>query len=219
VSVRLRVDGLWKAFGDETVLRGVSLAAGPGEVVTVTGDPATGRTTLVRCLTGGYRPDAGAVTVDDGTTEVDLTTADARTLAWLRRHHIAVLDGPLAAPPRQVCAEVVARSAGIDRSAAVAALERLGAGAAASVPIGRLRPAAQRTVALAAALAGDRPLVVLDEPAAEPAVHAWIDELASAGRTVVVVDAPGGGAAAMVPSSVRHRVGHLEQGVVAWQEP
>lgn len=219
MNVRLRVDGLWKAFGDETVLRGVSLAAGPGEVVTVTGDPGTGRTTLVRCLTGGYRPDAGAVIVDDGTTAVDLTTADARTLAWLRRHHIAVLDGPLAAPPRQACAEVVARAAGIDRAAAVVALERLGAGVAVSVPIGRLRPAAQRTVALAAALAGDRPLVVLDEPAPEPAVRAWIDELASAERTVVVVDAPGGGAAAMVPSSVRHRVGHLEQGVVAWQEP
>lgn len=219
MNVRVRVGGLWKAFGDETVLRGVSLAAGPGEVVTVTGGPGSGRTSLVRCLTGGYRPDAGAVIVDDGTTEVDLATADARTLAWLRRHHIAALDGPLAAPPRQACAEVVARAAGIDRAAAVAALERVGAGAAVPVPIGRLRPAPQRTVALAAALAGDRPLVVLDEPGAEPAVRAWIDELASAGRTVVVVDAPGGGAAAMVPSSVRHRVGHLEQGVVAWQEP
>ncbi len=218
MNVRLRAEGLWKAFADETVLRGVTLSAGPGEVVTVTGDPGCGRTTLLRCLTGGYRPDAGAVVVDDGATEVDLATADARTLAWLRRHHLAVLDGPLAAPPRQVCAEVVARSAGIDRAAAVAALERAGAGAAAAVPIGRLRPAAQRTVALAAALAGDRPLVVLDEPGPDPAIGAWIDELAAAERTVVVA-ASVGGPAAKVPSSVRHRAGHLEQGAVAWQEP
>lgn len=220
MTVRLRVEGLCKAFGDQAVLRAVALRAGPGDVVTVTGGPSSGRTTLVRCLTGGYRPDAGSVLVEDDATQIDLVTADARTLAWLRRHHLALLDGPLATPPRRTCADVVARTADIDHRAAVTALERIGAGAVASVPIGRVRPAAQRTVALAAALAGDRPLVVLDDPDASSETRSWIHELAAAQRTIVVVEPPRRtpGVAALIPLP-RQRAGHIEQGAITWQQP
>lgn len=219
--LELHADGLVKAFPDSPVLRGATVEARAGEVVIISGAPGAGLTTLVRCLTGGYRPDAGTVVITDGRSSVDLAAADARSLAWLRRHHLAVLDGSLPAPPRQPVADAVARAAGVDRPTAVAALDRIGTSAAAEVPIGRIRAPHRRTIALAAALAGRQPLVVLDEPAPTVAVADWIDELARAGRTVVVAagsETEGFLRCAGTCDAIRHRAGRLDEGVLTWLE-
>ena len=43
------------------VLRGVTLAVEPGQIVCLLGSNGTGKTTLLRCLLGLRRPSAGAV--------------------------------------------------------------------------------------------------------------------------------------------------------------
>ena len=68
VLVRLR--GVHKGFeapgGTRAVLAGVDLVVGVGEVVVVAGRSGSGKTTLLTLIAGWEEPDAGSVTVLDG---------------------------------------------------------------------------------------------------------------------------------------------------------
>jgi lipopolysaccharide export system ATP-binding protein len=57
----LRTDGLVKAFKKRTVVRGVSIALAPGEVVGLLGPNGAGKTTTFSMTVGLLRPDAGRV--------------------------------------------------------------------------------------------------------------------------------------------------------------
>lgn len=59
----LQVRGLTKAFGANTVLRGIDLDVPRGKVVALIGPSGSGKTTVLRCLNGLEAPDAGTVTV------------------------------------------------------------------------------------------------------------------------------------------------------------
>jgi iron(III) transport system ATP-binding protein len=61
----LAVEGLVKAFGATTVLDRVGLAAPAGRVVALLGPSGCGKTTLLRCIAGLERPDAGDVRLDE----------------------------------------------------------------------------------------------------------------------------------------------------------
>jgi branched-chain amino acid transport system ATP-binding protein len=59
----LEVTGLRAGYGGTTVIRGLSLAVGQGEVAVVIGPNGHGKTTLLRAISGLLRPDAGTVTL------------------------------------------------------------------------------------------------------------------------------------------------------------
>lgn len=59
----LQVRGLTKAFGTNTVLRGIDLSVPRGKVVALIGPSGSGKTTILRSLNGLEMPDAGTVTV------------------------------------------------------------------------------------------------------------------------------------------------------------
>ena len=60
-SVRLSAAGLLKRYGDRTVVRGIDLSVGPGEVIGLLGPNGAGKTTTFYMVVGLVRPDAGTV--------------------------------------------------------------------------------------------------------------------------------------------------------------
>ncbi len=59
----VEIAGLRKRFGRLQVLDGVDAAVGAGRVTAVVGPNASGKSTLIKCLLGLVRPDAGTVRV------------------------------------------------------------------------------------------------------------------------------------------------------------
>jgi branched-chain amino acid transport system ATP-binding protein len=57
----LEVQDLHVAYGELEVVRGISLAIEPGEIVTMLGSNGAGKTTTLRCLAGLLRPTEGRV--------------------------------------------------------------------------------------------------------------------------------------------------------------
>jgi iron(III) transport system ATP-binding protein len=57
------VTGLDKSFGASPVLRSVDLTVAPGTTLALLGPSGCGKTTLLRCIAGLERPDAGAIAV------------------------------------------------------------------------------------------------------------------------------------------------------------
>ncbi len=64
----LRVEDLWKSYGDEEVLRGVSLEVDRGDVEVLVGPSGSGKSTLLRCLNRLTEVDSGHIYL--GETEV-----------------------------------------------------------------------------------------------------------------------------------------------------
>jgi branched-chain amino acid transport system ATP-binding protein len=57
----LALEQVSKAFGGLTVMSGLDLEVGEGEIVSVIGPNGAGKTTLFNLVTGVYRPDAGDI--------------------------------------------------------------------------------------------------------------------------------------------------------------
>ena len=64
ISVGLTIRGLRKRFGSHEALAGVDLDIQPGEFFTLVGPSGCGKTTLLRCVAGFCRPDAGEIVCD-----------------------------------------------------------------------------------------------------------------------------------------------------------
>ena len=78
--IQLKIQGLVKKFGDETVLDGIDLNIHSGEVVVVLGPSGCGKSTLLRCINGLESLSAGNIFIDD-----EEVTSDGKTITRLRR--------------------------------------------------------------------------------------------------------------------------------------
>ena len=76
----LDVDDVYKSFGDERVLRGVSFEMDAGDVDVIVGGSGSGKSTLLRCINRLVEIDAGAVYLDG-----DEVTAPGYDVNALRR--------------------------------------------------------------------------------------------------------------------------------------
>lgn len=59
--MKIEVMSLYKTFRADTVLADINLAIEPGQIFGLIGENGAGKTTLIKCITGVYQPDQGAV--------------------------------------------------------------------------------------------------------------------------------------------------------------
>ena len=64
VTPVIQVQNLSKSFGDNSVLRRVSMDVATGETVVIIGASGSGKTTFLRCLNRLEEPSAGTVRLD-----------------------------------------------------------------------------------------------------------------------------------------------------------
>jgi len=182
---------------------GLSLTIRPGRMVALTGPSGSGKTTTVLALLGLVSPDSGSVRVD-GTdlADVDLSTWWSQ-VAWLPqrstlppgtlREALGVAEAERTASVGAPAPEAMTRAmrlTGLDTvvSTLPDGLDTVLGQGGVGLSVGQ-----RQRVALTAALLGEEPLVVLDEPTAhldalaEDQVLASLAALRDAGRTVVVV--------------------------------
>ena len=63
-QIQLKITGLIKSFGEETILSGIDLEIHKGEVVVVLGPSGCGKSTLLRCINGLEALEKGEVLLD-----------------------------------------------------------------------------------------------------------------------------------------------------------
>jgi ABC-2 type transport system ATP-binding protein len=181
----IEVVGLTKRFGEHLAVDGLSFTAPAGKVTGVVGPNGAGKTTTFRCLLGLVEPTAGRAVVDGH---------PYRELAAPRQHVGAVLEAMGFHPARsgRNHLRVLARAAGIDRTRVDLVLDLVGLSGAADRRVRGYSLGMRQRLGLAAAMLGDPPTIVLDEPVngLDPAGVAWVRRLlrawADEGRTVVV---------------------------------
>jgi putative ABC transport system ATP-binding protein len=156
-----------KSFGRTRALRGVSLELARGEVLAVTGPSGGGKSTLLHCLSGILRPEAGEVRY--GGQRLDDLSEAPRTRLRRREFGIVLQFGQLV-PELTVEQNVVLPLLleGHDRSAASSAarawLDRLDVGKLAAALPGELSGGEAQRAALARALVTGPQVVFADEP-------------------------------------------------------
>ncbi|MFF4102407.1 ABC transporter ATP-binding protein [Streptomyces sp. NPDC001903] len=199
---------------------GICLDVRRGEIFGLLGPNGAGKSTLVRQLTGLMRPDSGSVHLL-GHDLVRHPERAARLLAYLGQESTALDELTVA-----LAAETTGRLRGLDvRSARAerdAVLEELGLTAIAGRPLKKLSGGQRRLACFAAALVGQRPVLVLDEPTtgmdpvARRAVWAAVDRRrAQHGATVLLVTHN-----VIEAETVLDRVAVIDQGrVIACDSP
>jgi ABC-type sugar transport system ATPase subunit len=73
----LELHAVTKTFGHVTALDHVDLQAHAGEILAVVGDNGAGKSSLIRAISGVYRPDSGTIAVDGADMNFQMPT-DAR---------------------------------------------------------------------------------------------------------------------------------------------
>ena len=165
--IELSVENLHLTYGDNPVLKGVSMTLGRGEVVSLLGPSGSGKTTLLRAVAGLEKPTSGRIaignrTVYDGTPRSEIP-AEERNLGLVFQSyalwpHKTVFDNvayPLKL--RKV-------AAGEIKERVQRVLDQLGLGHLGNRHPHQLSGGQQQRVAIGRALVYNPPVILLDEP-------------------------------------------------------
>jgi iron(III) transport system ATP-binding protein len=183
---KLVVDNLHLKYGDNPILKGVSLTLSPGEVVALLGASGSGKTTLLRSVAGLEQPSEGRIAIGD---TVLYDSAAGIDLPVEKRNLGLVFQSYALWPHRTVFDNVAyglrlrgTTSGDIDKRV-TEALANLGLSALAQRLPHQLSGGQQQRVAIARALVYNPPVVLMDEPLSNldaklrEEARAWLREL------------------------------------------
>jgi iron(III) transport system ATP-binding protein len=183
---KLVVDDLHLQYGDNPILKGVSLTLSPGEVVALLGASGSGKTTLLRSVAGLEVPSRGRITIGDsvlydGNRGIDMP---------VEKRSLGLVFQSYALWPHRTVFENVAyglRLRGTDKASleqrVTEALGNLGLRHLADRLPHQLSGGQQQRVAIARALVYNPPVVLMDEPLSNldaklrEEARAWLREL------------------------------------------
>jgi len=213
----LEIAGVKKRRSERWVLDGVSLSVRAGTVYALLGESGTGKSTLLRCISGLETIDEGTVRVGGGELfqRARLVEAVRRRVGFVfQQHHLFVnrtaIENVMEAP-----VHVGKRAEADARAQAEALLEQLGMAHRAKAYPSELSGGEAQRVAIARAMAMEPSVLLLDEPtsALDPARRKGIADilvaLAAKGTTLIVAthDIP-------FARDVAVRAGLLDAGVI-----
>ena len=205
-SIELRADNICKSFGQQQVLRGISLAAPQGDVIAMIGASGSGKSTFLRCLNLLESPQSGQIMLGGEMLDLipgkdgGLVARQAEQLRRLRRQvamvfqhfnlwaHMTALDNVMEAPVQVL---KLSKAEAVER--ATAYLQRVGVYHRRNAYPAHLSGGEQQRVAIARALAMEPRVMLFDEPtsALDPELVAEVlrvmRSLAEEGRTMIVV--------------------------------
>lgn len=205
-NYKLQAEGIHKSYGQHQVLKGVSLSAKAGDVISLIGSSGSGKSTLLRCINLLERPQQGRIIVAGEELKLrparngELEPQDPAQLQKIRtklamvfQHfnlwaHMTVLQNII---------EVPVHVLGVPRDQAVARarkyLQLVGLEGKEDAYPNHMSGGQQQRVAIARALAVEPEVMLFDEPtsALDPELVGEVlrvmKVLAQEGRTMVVV--------------------------------
>jgi len=177
----IELAGLTKVFGRTVAVDDLTCSVEPGMVTGFLGPNGAGKTTTMRLILGLDHPTAGTATID------------GRAYRELKDplHTVgALLDASQAHPNRSARNHLrwIAATNRIPANRVDEALDMVGLTAVAGRNAGTLSLGMSQRLGIAAALLGDPPVLLFDEPVngLDPEGIRWVRTLASQGRTVFV---------------------------------
>lgn len=204
---KLKIVELHKSYGSHEVLKGVSLQANKGDVISIIGSSGSGKSTFLRCINFLEKPSEGSIIINNKNISLvrdkdgQLKVADKHQLRLLRTRltmvfqhfnlwsHMTVLENVIEAP-----VQVLGLNKREAKERAVKYLAKVGIDERQLLkyPV-QLSGGQQQRVSIARALAMESDVLLFDEPtsALDPELVGEVlrimRQLADDGKTMVVV--------------------------------
>ena len=221
-DLAIKIEDLYKAFGNLKVLQGISTDIRRGEVVAVIGPSGSGKSTFLRCMNLLENPTSGKIYIDgeDITGRKTNIMKMRQNVGMVFQHfhlfpHMSVLDNVTYAPMKvKHMSKESARQEGMEL------LSKVGLAEKANVYPSKLSGGQKQRVAIARALAMKPQVMLFDEPtsALDPEmvkeVLEVMKDLTKTGITMAIVTHEMGFA-----REVANRILFLDQGRLAEDAP
>jgi iron(III) transport system ATP-binding protein len=183
---KLRVDDLHLSYGDNAILKGVSMQLAQGEVVSLLGPSGSGKTTLLRAVAGLEAAHRGTIRIEDR----PVFDASQQLEVPAERRNLGLVFQSYALWPHRTVSDNVGYGLKLRKvpSAEIrqrvdAALGNLGLGHLGARLPHQLSGGQQQRVAIARALVYNPPVILMDEPLSNldaklrEEARAWLREL------------------------------------------
>ena len=157
-DIAIRVEGVYKRFGTDTVLKDVSRSFERGRIHGIVGNNGSGKTVLMKCICGFLIPDGGSITVNGERVGVDVDFPHDMGLIIETPGFLPNITGVknleiLASLNKKIGLREIAasmRAVGLDPSM--------------NKPVGKYSLGMRQRLGIAQAIMEDPALLILDEP-------------------------------------------------------